>query len=233
MTTKDIINKYATEIRLENIDTLETSDKILLMFLNYNCGGYLGQAVINDGIYFARNLSLRFNYKCYYICNASITAATELIKKMISTTGKRIIYYSGHGTQVKDYNNDEDDGRDEAFVFKNGYLIDDKFAELLNTYFKCDNLICITDSCHSGTVWDIKNVKESIRKNITCLSACDDNQTAKQLYKNGCFTLQFWQLFDMNKKNINIKELNRRLNIFDQKAIIYPNVKQDIINIPF
>ena len=114
MTSKDILNKYST------LEMFNPEKKTLLMFMNYNSGGYLGQAVINDGVYFSRYLHDVFKYKCYYISNSSINTAKELIKKLISSDGEHIIYYSGHGTQVKDTNGDETDGRDEAFVFKNG-----------------------------------------------------------------------------------------------------------------
>lgn len=231
MASKDILNKYATEIRNENLDMFKPDNKTFLMFINYNCGGYLGQAVINDGVYFASHLHTL--YKCYYISNSSVNTAKELIKKLVSSKGEHVIYYSGHGTQVKDYNGDETDGRDEAFVFKNGYLVDDEAANILNNNFACDKLILFADCCHCGTIWDLNAVKNNIKDKITCISACDDNQTSKQLFKNGCFTLQFWRLYDMKTKTININELNNKLKIFDQTAIIYPMTNKENFKILF
>jgi len=78
------------------------------------------------------------------------------------------VFFSGHGQQVKDDNQDEGDGYDEAFVPYNSpekfvkgknegqYLIrDDEFSELfdqLRTKIgKNGHLVVVLDSCHSGT----------------------------------------------------------------------------------
>jgi len=75
-----------------------------------------------------------------------------------TTSGDRaLIYFSGHGTQIKDLNGDEDDGLDEALVpydaqlgNDDSLLSDDVFNTLLNKIPAGETIVLI-DSCHSGT----------------------------------------------------------------------------------
>lgn len=63
-----------------------------------------------------------------------------------------VITYSGHGTNVRDLNGDEPDGRDEAICLYDGLLIDDNLRKIFNQLNKDASLTFISDSCHSGTV---------------------------------------------------------------------------------
>jgi hypothetical protein len=67
------------------------------------------------------------------------------------------IYYSGHGTQVFDTNNDEVDQKDEAIVpmdfRKNGVIIDDLINSILRS--SSSKTIMFFDCCHSGTITDL------------------------------------------------------------------------------
>lgn len=61
--------------------------------------------------------------------------------------------YSGHGTQEFDLSGDEQDGYDEALFVYDGSLIDDELRKIITNYKKAEtSLICIMDSCFSGTV---------------------------------------------------------------------------------
>lgn len=223
---KSVIQKYAKEINNENNitkDDIKTNNKLAILFVNYNANGYLGQPVINDCADVAKHL-IDFGYKCFYICNTTSTTAKNVIKRLISQSNKRIVfYYSGHGAQVRDLDGDEDDGYDEAFCFRGGYLIDDDFCNIVNENLKCDKFICISDACHSGTIYDVERVKEDLRNRMICLSACKDYQTSKQLEKNGIFTLQFWNCYDKQTKLLNVSKLNQRLDWFNQELVIYPS----------
>lgn len=60
--------------------------------------------------------------------------------------------YSGHGTRVKDLNNDEDDGYDEVLVLYDRLFLDDEF-QLCWAKFKTGvKIFFINDSCYNGTV---------------------------------------------------------------------------------
>jgi hypothetical protein len=75
-----------------------------------------------------------------------------------------LIYFSGHGSQIKDTNNDEADGADEVLLLAdsfvdfnenksqlNNVLVDDELYALLQQ-IPSQNLLLIVDACHSGTV---------------------------------------------------------------------------------
>ena len=67
-----------------------------------------------------------------------------------------LIYYSGHGSRVKDRNGDEIDGYDETIVpwdygKKHQFIVDDEIRRWLSL-LKADKVILIFDSCHSGTM---------------------------------------------------------------------------------
>lgn len=123
------------------------------------------------------------------------------------------MHYSGHGTYLPDRNRDEDDGRDEAICpldcETSGMLIDDVLrAELVGPLMNKPNvrLTCVFDSCHSGTVVDLRyNVKSVMGKKtksrtytlvedtqyatskakIVVFSGCMDSQTSADAYING------------------------------------------------
>lgn len=225
------LKKHSKEIKdfkdiKDSID--KDNDKILIEFLNYNSGGYLGQPIINDGDVFAKNLK-KLGYKCFFICNTTAKNAKDILSNLISLEGKTIaFFYSGHGTYTADYDGDEIDGKDEAFVFKNSYFVDDDFADIINEKLKCKQLIALTDSCHSGTVWDLETIKPNLKEKLTCISSCLDNQTSVQLDKNGMFTIFFWQCYDDDSKVLNVKKLNSRLDNFGQKITIH--AKDNIID---
>lgn len=228
---KSNLLKFAKEIATPDDIVVNDNDKrICILFVNFNSGGYLGQPVINDCEEFAQNLKETFGYKCFFICNSKRANAKEIIKKLISMENKKIaFYYSGHGTRVRDTNGDERDGMDEAFCFNDGVLIDDDFCKLINEHLRCKHFICITDACHSGTIYDIDNIRTEKRGKMTCISSCSDNQTAKQLLKNGIFTLNFWKCYDKNSKRLDVKKMNKRLDWFDQMIVMYPS-DNDIID---
>lgn len=71
-----------------------------------------------------------------------------------------VIYYSGHGSQVKDLDGDEEDGLDETLVpvdtgdggaIETNQITDDEFGALLDRLVG-RHVIVIVDACHSGTI---------------------------------------------------------------------------------
>ena len=84
-----------------------------------------------------------------------------------------VFYYAGHGSQVKDANNDESDGMDETFLVYDARaedssgrrisdLRDDEFNDMLSAlHKKTKNITVILDSCNSGTA--TRNVDENTK----------------------------------------------------------------------
>ncbi|KAK7401158.1 hypothetical protein VNO78_12477 [Psophocarpus tetragonolobus] len=114
-----------------------------------------------------------------------------------------VFYFSGHGLQQPDFEEDEIDGFDETLCpvdfLREGMIIDNEInSTIVWPLKKGVTLHAIVDACHSGTILDLLFVykhesgiwednkppsKEPIRKHTNgglaiCLSACEDSQTA-------------------------------------------------------
>lgn len=108
------------------------------------------------------------------------------------------ISFSGHGSYVTDTNSDETDGRDETIVpydfTTNGMITDDMIRQALSGVSPSTSTILLFDSCHSGTMADLKyryvgtgNVTENSsaqfgNKRIIAISGCRDDQVSSDAY---------------------------------------------------
>ncbi len=63
-----------------------------------------------------------------------------------------VFTYSGHGTQVIDFNGDEGDVYYEAIYVYDGTIIDDDLRSIINKINYKATLVVISDSCFSGSV---------------------------------------------------------------------------------
>lgn len=124
--------------------------------------------------------------------------------------------YSGHGSYLKDTNNDEIDKRDEVIVpLDLNFIKDDDLKIIIQKYLKKNvTLFAMFDSCFSGTVLDLRyQYMDSLnydkftenKKNITTLgnvlmiSGCTDKQTSTDAFFNnkaqGAMTWSFLEAF--------------------------------------
>jgi hypothetical protein len=110
------------------------------------------------------------------------------------------IHYSGHGSYVRDTSGDEADGKDECLVpldFQTaGMITDDTITSLLGRFArKTTKVVCVMDSCHSGTVCDLKyrwtsatsatvdNVRAApMTARVILMSGCLDSQTSADAF---------------------------------------------------
>lgn len=60
--------------------------------------------------------------------------------------------YSGHGGQVPDTNNQEQDQLDETWVLFDRQLVDDELYDLWSQFAAGARILVFSDSCHSGSV---------------------------------------------------------------------------------
>ncbi len=144
------------------------------------------------------------------------------LKKIVSTISTELfIFYSGHGSRVKDANKDEQGGMDSVIVpydFRTkGFIVDDELLSIIkNITCKCTLLF---DSCNSGTVCDlpfsytyVKNNTFTLKRNtfinianpnIYMISGCKDNQYSEDTYQNnaygGAFTRAFLKNYTSSK----------------------------------
>jgi hypothetical protein len=145
------------------------------------------------------------------------------------------IHYSGHGTYVKDKNNEESDKNDEAIVpcdfRENGFIVDDELQQILNK-INCKTIITM-DCCHSGSSWDLQfkypinngriyrnydNNKYLRNRQVYMLAGSRDNQTAADYYNfestqsMGGFTMNLIQSMRDLNHNYSILNLYRTVN---------------------
>lgn len=174
----------------------------------------LGDPCCNDAILMAQYYSSK-GYTCYCVIDPSKEIFVNYLKFFTEQNSIHdlIIFYAGHGGSIRDTSikysngklvpNDEIDGRDETWVFKDGDLVDDEMREIWDNN-KCGQIFVISDSCHSGTVI------ETSRNNVSSFCGCKDNQSSIQLARNGIFT---YFLFEhANKKNKTLKEYETVIN---------------------
>ncbi|KAE8721804.1 Metacaspase-2 [Hibiscus syriacus] len=112
-----------------------------------------------------------------------------------------VFYFSGHGSRVRDYNDDEVDGFDKTICpldFEEAdVMVDNDLNSLIvRPLTRGVTLHAIVDACHSGTILDLTKVYNSLERKwednsppsgaykvtngglVICISACVDNQAA-------------------------------------------------------
>ena len=125
-----------------------------------------------------------------------------LLNRARSGTKQIVLYYSGHGTQERDRNADESDRYDECMVpcdfLARGMITDDLLARTLLVGLPAGvKLTLISDSCNSGTLYDLpymytpqkgfertrdKRSKTAVKAQVVSLSGCRDPQTSASAY---------------------------------------------------
>jgi hypothetical protein len=147
------------------------------------------------------------------------------------------IHYSGHGSQLRDMNGDEDDKQDEILIpvdyLTKGIITDDELLSILKT-IKCRTIL-LFDCCNSGTVCDLpwlfeyKSSNSYLRTqpnktiisnpNIFMFSGCRDIQSSFDTYSVeskqavGAFTYTFIECLRKSNHNREIMLLYRDICI--------------------
>lgn len=173
------------------------SKKALLVGLNYTGTRAELRGCINDVKRLKTVLTRRFKYsttKVNVLTDLNLNRfknVQHVLKDFINTpTDIMVFHYSGHGTQTKDYNKDEDDGYDEALYTKHGILLkDDTINSYVRSLPETTKILMIFDACHSGSVvdlpWQVKDDGEvykisdqEIKADVVCITGCRDNQVS-------------------------------------------------------
>lgn len=154
------------------------------------------------------------------------------LKKLITSSKSGDVlffYYSGHGSYTYDRNGEETDGKDEMLVSLDSLpILDDELKTILQTNLSREvTIIGMFDSCHSGTVLDLKynylvsdplkddnytenNKVTECQGNVIMISGCMDSQTsAEALIENkaqGALTWSFLKCLK-NSPNCSWREL--------------------------
>ena len=128
------------------------------------------------------------------------------------------IYFSGHGSYSADTTGDEIDGRDESILSHDlKTIVDDEIRNIFNLHInKNITIVCLFDSCHSGSMLDLKytydisarNYVENHIKNcdgnVLMISGCMDDQYGIDVHINnenqGAMTFVFLETLKKNPK---------------------------------
>lgn len=155
---------------------------------------------------------------------------TELVNFSNTNNTKEVhlfLFYSGHGSYLKDANGDEPDGQDEALCpidcMTNGYIVDDQIKNIfINKLGSNVTLFTIIDACHSGSVLDLKytyncdikntyttqGVVTDTKCNVIMISGCRDNQTSADTFVSaeyqGALTASFINTYNPTVNTINL-----------------------------
>lgn len=185
------------------------SKKACLVGINYTGTTNELLGCVND-VYIIRDLLVsQYKYKLEDIQVLTDQHATRenILQEFTSLvqqakSGDSICFtFSGHGSYFKDRNNEEADGQDELIVsVDNRAIVDDEFKIILDTHLNPGvNMFTLFDSCHSGTVLDLKYsfdnnittvINESYKEtkgNVVLLCGCRDNQVSIDGYINNSF----------------------------------------------
>jgi len=203
--------------------TTSPSKKACLVGINYKGTSAELRGCVND-VYILRDLLVsQYKYKIEDIIVLTdqqatrqniLLAFTSLVQH--AKSGDSICFtFSGHGSYVKDVNSEEADGQDELIVTVDNYaIVDDEFKLIVDTYLKPGvNMFTIFDSCHSGTVLDLKYsfdkntttiINDSYKEtkgNVILLSGCRDDQVSMDAFINKSFNGALSSAFVLSVRN--------------------------------
>ncbi|KAK8834790.1 hypothetical protein M9Y10_025001 [Tritrichomonas musculus] len=148
------LETYCTD--LSKCDVLPTSlnNAALICCNMYTRPDYsLGVGPMNDSITVASYMK-SIGFTVYFAHNPTSVDFLKYYKHFIQNTQKYlVIYYTCHGGSMKDTNADDADDLDEALVFDDAILVDEKRLEALKSSNKPNNskIMFLTDCCHSGS----------------------------------------------------------------------------------
>eukprot|EP00927_Polykrikos_kofoidii_P076720 TRINITY_DN7375_c0_g1_i1.p1 TRINITY_DN7375_c0_g1~~TRINITY_DN7375_c0_g1_i1.p1 ORF type:complete len:368 (-),score=64.30 TRINITY_DN7375_c0_g1_i1:145-1200(-) len=140
-----------------------------------------------------QDLTVMYDEECTML---AVSKKLEEICRRCEQDDYFVFYFSGHGINVEDKDDDEEDGQDEAFCFVNKHgkinvhtiMTDDQFAKIITSSIHDQvRVLILTDCCHSGTIADLHRPEW---ENIEALSmaGCLDNQTSGDIGSGGIMT---------------------------------------------
>lgn len=240
------INDFVFDFNVTNIN----NKKGFLIGINYIDTPYELSGCIND-ITQIKELLSKYGFNDFTIMTdltpikpTKYNILNELKNILSKSQSGDLIFFhfSGHGSYTYDNNNDEIDRLDEMIISQDlQAIIDDELKDIItNNLPKNVTLIGLFDSCHSGTILDLKynyldsnnydsyseNTKQTeCQGNVIMISGCIDNQTsAEALINNKPHGALTWSFIECINKNISWRELI--------KSIRYVLKKNNFIQIP-
>jgi metacaspase-1 len=189
-------------------------------------------------------IAKRFRYDPAILTDKDATAeqillGIEIAARYLECGDKFFVTFSGHGTHIHDFDQDEDDARDEAWCCYDKLIIDDELYARWKLFRPGVRILVIADSCHSGTSTKdptkpvISNNKlprskigYDLQATVLLLAACQDAQIAYggSNILNSLYT--HWMLKVIQTHNFcrNYRELHRMVHYHmpgDSKPKLY------------
>jgi hypothetical protein len=115
---------------------------------------------------------------------AGLVAAMQTACLSLKPLDLFVLYYSGHGSQVKDTNADETDGRDETLCLWDGEVTDDVMVSLWQQVPPGVRVLFVSDACNSGSSFKVTRKPPKVKRpaqykgQLIHFGSCDDGQTA-------------------------------------------------------
>ncbi len=149
-----------------------SKDKALLIGVDIYQNGFAPLVGVSEDIRMMKQVAKIMGFDASQIITltgqqASLFTVQQTMKGLansLQADDKVLIYFSGHGSQIIDMNQDEKDGADEVLLLSNSavvrqanentlvnVLVDDDFRNML-TALPSKQVIAIIDACHSGTI---------------------------------------------------------------------------------
>ena len=245
------------QVQPQNISliiTPKTNKKALCIGINYIGSQYELNGCINDVNNIKSKLISNYGFIDSDIHILTDAAASKIkptktnilneIKNLLvnaKTNDLLFLCFSGHGSQTTDLNGEEKDGLDEMIISADLQCItDDLLNSLIRTSIPASStnvsLFVLFDSCHSGTMLDLKyQYLDTLNNNnltlneknadTTCsvvmISGCLDKQTSADAYINkksqGAMTWSFLESLNTNP-NMTWKELTQSMRTLLSKS---------------
>ena len=150
----------------------------------------------------------------------------EIAQDLHKPNKKAIIYYYGHGDQIRDNSGDEKDGKDE--IWQTQGIIDDEISKIFDNIHDSSTVYLFSDSCSSGSMID----EYYNKKDWVTISSANDRQDSLATSDGGVFTL--WGLIpaletikectprkihDYIKKNVQIQSQTSLLHYIKEETV--------------
>ncbi len=162
-----------------------------------------------------------------------VNILAHLLELVVSDAKTLFFHYSGHGSQVRDENGDESDGKDECLCpidyHTAGMVLDDEIRGVLQCLNKGKKMTMVLDCCHGGTGADlcynmyerggmysmINDRKQTkTRGEVVMMSGSRDNQTSADAFLGGKYegalTNSFLYVVGRHKR-LSYEELMRKV----------------------
>lgn len=204
------VSNYKIEFPITEQEEIVHNKMALLIGINYRNTENELLGCINDANNIKEFLIKKgFEQNAFTLTDDTFTKPTrqniiDQLKTLLTNSrpGDTVFFsYSGHGSYILDKNGDEKDGNDEMIIpLDLQPILDDELKDIIQKNLKKDvTLFALFDSCHSGTVLDLKyqyldstnydhftenNNNLETLGNVYMISGSMDNQTSMDAYIN-------------------------------------------------